>query len=99
MLPRRAVRLRFSGDSTRTPFPPFSNRRELVTNIVTNSRRFEWWGSESGAFFGFGGGVHLNVEVLSAHEDAEQREADVIAQRHGDAVPVRFDGGGIEHVV
>src|SRR3954447_6188462 len=42
---------------------------------------FEWWGSGSGPFFGFGGGVHLNVEVLSAHEDAEQREADVIAQR------------------
>src|SRR5438105_3492992 len=33
---------------------------------------------------GFGGGVYLDVEVVAAHEDAEEREVDVIPQCHGD---------------
>ena len=46
--------------------------------------------------FGLGRGVHLDVEVLAAHEDAEQREVDVIAQRHGDAVADDLDVDRVE---
>ena len=44
---------------------------------------------------GLGGGVDRDVELTAGHEDDEQREAHVIAQRHGHAVA---DHGHVEPV-
>jgi hypothetical protein len=49
-----------------------------------------------GAFFRLGGGLGLDVEVLAAHEDAEQRERNVIAQRHRHSIADNLDVDGIK---
>src|SRR5262249_7989004 len=47
-------------------------------------------------FFGRRGGTHLDVEVLAAEEDAEQREVDVVAQDDSDLIAVDADVDRVE---